>query len=79
MNEKELTKSFVMISNRKKRFGLQGFHKKFSALRIKQEQISVARAKVFISDIFTWIDFIQNTSDDTWHIHVYKYFFPIHS
>ena len=36
MNRKELTKTFMMILNWKKRFGLQGFHKKIvSALRVK--------------------------------------------
>ena len=28
MNQKELTKTFMMISNWKKPFGLQGLHKK---------------------------------------------------
>ena len=35
MNRKDLTKTVMMISNRKKHFDLQGFHKKFSALRAK--------------------------------------------
>ena len=34
MNRKDLTEKVMMISNRKKHFGLQDFHKKFSALRV---------------------------------------------
>ena len=37
MNRKELTKTVMVISNLKKTFGLQGFHKKFSALRVKAQ------------------------------------------
>ena len=37
MNQKEPTKTFVMISNWKKPFGLHGLHKKYSALRVKGE------------------------------------------
>ena len=33
MKRKELTKTFMMISNSKTPFGLQGFHKKHSALQ----------------------------------------------
>ena len=37
MNQKELTKTFVMISNRKNPFVRHGFYKKkFSALRVKK-------------------------------------------
>ena len=35
MNRKELTKTVMMISNLKNLFGLQGFHKKISAERVK--------------------------------------------
>ena len=38
MNRKELTKTFMVISSWEKPFGFQGFHKKFSALRVKIEQ-----------------------------------------
>ena len=33
MNRKELTKTFMMISNRKKHFGLQGFQKKIQRFK----------------------------------------------
>ena len=34
-NESERAKIVMMISNRKKHFGLQGFHKKINALKVK--------------------------------------------
>ena len=37
MNRKDLINTDMMISNRKKHFGLQGFHKKFSALRVNNK------------------------------------------
>ena len=33
MNQKELTKTFMMVSKRKKQFSLHGFYKKDSALQ----------------------------------------------
>ena len=42
MNQKELTKTFMLISNWKKTFGVQGFHKNnFSALRVKNRKVNV--------------------------------------
>ena len=35
MNQKEVTKTFLMISNRKKPFSLQGFHKKIQRFQGK--------------------------------------------
>ena len=33
MNQEELTKTIMMISNRKKTFGLQGFHKEIQRFK----------------------------------------------
>ena len=41
MNQKEITKTVMMISNCKKPFGLQGFHKNFLALQGLNTGVSV--------------------------------------
>ena len=41
MNRKEVTKTFMMISNRKKPFGFHDFHEKFSASRVENTAISI--------------------------------------
>ena len=41
MNQKDLAKTFMMISNNKKPFGFHNFHKNISALRVKEHWVQV--------------------------------------
>ena len=49
MNQKELTKTVIMIPNWKKTFGLQGFHTFFSAWRVKG-LMNTIRSLVFAAE-----------------------------
>ena len=53
MDQKEQTKTFMMISNLSKAFGLHGLYKnKFSALRVKLMTLTVCSLDTVMT--FTW-------------------------